>query len=626
MSNNPMELMSLESFASQPCDANELTDTERDALIITAIEVNGEWVILSRFGDDTWKLGDVPSNVPACRKSINFIKVPSTFRAVMKAIFYRQMRHGRAGSTQPSAGTTHSLFSCLLPFLRYLENLKIESLSLVSPIIAANYVNICKGHNANNPQKPKSPASIMASFTAIEAIYELSQSTDQPMLQHPWPDTTARALALAGGVIAPARTPLMPDDVFCTLFSQAYKQLECSQLLFELRDALDVIESELKGRSKAYKYAVKTRYLKRQDWNGGIKKLSISLTSLRTACYIVLASTSGCRNHELANLQVDAHTRTEDDEGTIYHWMHSKSEKTDEGIIRWMIPEAAVRALRIMERWSAPYRAMIADEITYLHSINPHHPQISDAIKHRNSIFLGIDRSAGNRVRTLTCSSWKQALEEFAKDCGLSWKISSHQFRRKFANYVAHSKFGDLRYLKEHFAHWSLDMTLGYAMDDTWGQHLNLDLYDEIQEELADIKVNAVGDWIENERLAGGYGISLKKWQREPQNLLIFKDHAAMIKSIAESTSIRSNGHAWCTADNGGCIGNTIERTRCGGCEHSVIGRSHAPMYQRLYDDLKGLKNCADIGEAGRQRVERDLSRSQEVLLQLGIPSEDLIT
>jgi hypothetical protein len=207
----------------------------------------------------------------------------------------------------------------------------------------------------------------------------------------------------------------------------------------------------------------------------------------------------------------------------------------------------------------------------------------------------------------------------------VTWNLASHQFRRKFANYAAHSRFGDLRYLKEHYAHWSLDMTLGYAMDDSWGQHLDLDLYADIQTELEDVKLGVVDKWLNGGALAGGYGRSLKHWKRDPQNLLIFKDHASMLKSIAESTAIRSNGHAWCTADNDGCVGNTLERTRCSSCAHSVISTSHAPIYQRLYDDLKGLLRCEDIGEGGRQRVKRDLNRCRDVLVQLGMPPETLI-
>lgn len=200
--------------------------------------------------------------------------------------------------------------------------------------------------------------------------------------------------------------------------------------------------------------------------------------------------------------------------------------------------------------------------------------------------------------------------------------MASHQFRRKFANYAAHSQFGDLRYLREHYAHWSMDMTLGYAMDKGWGLHLDLELFSDIRAEHEDIKLGVVETWLGDELLAGGYGRSIKRWQRDPANLAIFKSHAVMLTSIAESTAIRSNGHSWCTASDDRCIGNTLERTRCADCNNAVIGRPHSGIYQRLYDNLKGLLDCNDIGDGGRQRVMRDLERCRDVLMQLGYDPE----
>ncbi|WP_338101729.1 hypothetical protein [Pseudomonas weihenstephanensis] len=95
-----------------------------------------------------------------------------------------------------------------------------------------------------------------------------------------------------------------------------------------------------------------------------------------------------------------------------------------------------------------------------------------------------------------------------------------------------------------------------------------------------------------------------------------------MVISIAESTAIRSNGHAWCTADNDGCVGNTIERTRCGDCNNAVIGRGHLHIYRQLYCNLKELLECSGIGESGRVRVLRDLERCREVFMQLGCDPE----
>ncbi len=631
MSDNILAELPWAPLTAQPGDVRGLPESEGDNLIISATQVDGQWVILSRYGDDIWQLGGFPGNVEANKKRLDFSTVPQAFRRVMKAILYRYLRRGRCGAGRPKGAGVRHFFSGARPFLRYLETLKLDHLGAVTPLLCSTYVSACKAHRqtSRSKGKPLSQSGLLGRFKAVEALYELSQYTDDRMPQHPWPETSSKALAGLTGSGAPhkqgGKTPLIPDDVFCALFERAYQQVQRGPQLLDLRDKLDAIAVQRKGRSGRGVIWAKNSHLDTFGWEGGLRAFNKALGDLRTACYIVLASTSGCRNHELANLQSGAHQRTRDNEGTVYHWMRSRSDKTDAGIHDWMIPEAAVRALRLMERWAAPYQAMIAAEIMQRRRANPHDQQIAEAHKHRHALFLGVDFKGGNQAHTLSGWSWNLNLKAFAKGCGLSWNLASHQFRRKFANYAAHSRFGDLRYLKEHFAHWSLDMTLGYAMDDSWGQNFELELYDEIQAELEDIKLGVVDNWLGDKPLAGGYGRALKQWQREPQNLLIFKDHASMLKSIAESTAIRSNGHAWCTADNNGCVGNTLERTRCGNCTNAVIGPNHAAIYRRLYDDLNGLLHCPDIGEGGRQRVERDLSRCRDVLVQLGMDPETLI-
>lgn len=95
-----------------------------------------------------------------------------------------------------------------------------------------------------------------------------------------------------------------------------------------------------------------------------------------------------------------------------------------------------------------------------------------------------------------------------------------------------------------------------------------------------------------------------------------------MVKAVAESHAIRSNGHAWCTADNNMCVGNTMEKTRCSGCNNAVISRFHLPLYRRAYEDSKDLAKLEDIGSGGRARAERDIERCREVLISLGFDPE----
>lgn len=629
MSGSAIKLLPFEHFASQPVDVRGQSKTERDALIINATQVDGRWVILSKYGDDVWHLSGFTTNVPRATRLIDFSKIPESFISVMKAIVYRYLRRGRGVGRPPKGGTLKSFFGNARPFLRYLEALNIRSFGAVNAMICANYVAVCREHRQTGRFDGEllSKSHLVKRFSAVEAIYELSQFTEDPMLEEPWPETSSKYIAgLGHQPMQGGKTPLIPDTEFCILFREAYDLVQIGNALLDVRDSLDAIGVMRQGESRQVITNAKTRYLNALGLEGGMSAFNKTIGDLRTACYIVLATLSGCRNHELASLQLGAHWCTEDDEGTVYHWMRSRSEKTNTGVHDWMIPEAAVHALRIMERWAAPFQAMVNAEIDSRRRINPSDPEIAELTKHRSALFLGKSKAKGSPVRTLSLLSWRSNLKAFANNFELGWDLSTHQFRRKFANYVAHSRFGDLRYLKEHFAHHSMDMTLGYAMDETWGQHFDLDLYVDIQDELEDIKIGVVDSWMSDSPLAGGYGESIKRWQRDPQNLLIFKDRASMLKSIAESTNIRSNGHAWCTADSDGCVGNTLERTRCGdGCRNAVIGQRHAGFYKHLYNQLKELLDCAGIGESGRQRVLRDLGRCRNVLLQLGVEPEALI-
>jgi hypothetical protein len=625
MSEHSVAAKPCKPITSQPADVRGLQRSARDKLIISSIRVDGKWVDVSLYGDDIWSLDTFTSNVPLHRRNLEFRDVPEVFRATMKAMFYRFLRRGRARQQRPKCATVFGNFNYTLLFIRHLMALGVTRLSAVTPFVCASYVEKCRAlQSGRSKGKTLTQDALRKRLVAVEAVYELSQYTEDPMPQHPWPETSAMAMAGLVGRGSPyntsSKTPLIPDAVFCALFDRANRLVDSGNVLLDLRDNMDAISAQYKMRVESARIA-KSRYLDAQGWEGGLDSYNHALIELRTACYIVLASTSGCRNHELANVQSNAHIRTQDDEGNFYHWLRSRSDKTDAGAHDWMIPETAVRALRLMERWAASYQRMVAVEITELRQVNPHDPQIAEAKKHRHTLFLGVSMKMGKQARAISNKAWNQNLKAFAQSCGLEWNLASHQFRRKFANYAAHSRFGDLRYLKEHYAHWSLDMTLSYAMDKSWGEHIDTELFMDIQAELDDIKLGIAQVWID-EPLAGGYGRGIKHWQRDPKNLAIFKDHAAIVKSIAESTSIRSNGHAWCTADNNDCVGNTLERTRCSECDNAVIGRRHAGIYQRLYSDLKELLDCPGIGDGGRQRVLRDMTRSRDVLIMLGLDPE----
>jgi hypothetical protein len=618
----------------QPQSIRCLNIQQRDELITSMRKVDGKWLVVSRYADDIWWLVGAPTNVTKAMTKLDFLQIPTPFRAIVKEMLYRLKTRGRIGRKQGSVSHLVKTLHTIGQFLHYAACLKIWTISEISPLVCSSYVQHCKllrpspgssGLKSKRSEiKPRSSASLFQLLVAVETIYELSQYTDDPMLQHPWPDSSANRLSNYGRNRRTDgnTTPLMSDQVFTSLFQKAWSMVQSAEDLLDLRDEMETVAASHIGCTRAHVNSIKNLSLKRNGWDGGVIQLVANLMSIRTACYIVIASLSGCRHHEMSFLQRGSYYRTEDDQGEQYWWMRSISTKTDEGSTEWMIPEAAVTALRIMDRWVAPYQAQLQMQIEAYRMIDPEDLRIADAQEHLNAIFVGADKARGNQIRTLSLTQSNNHLRAFAGACGLDWKLASHQFRRKFANYAARSRFGDLRYLREHFKHWSFDMTVGYALNESQ----EMALYMEIEDELEDIKQGVVAGWLDKSTpLAGGYGNNLANWRSREENITLFKSHAHMLRSIAESTAIRSNGHAWCTADDNLCDGNDVNPTRCAGggidgrgCSSAVIGPEHASTYVGLYEQLKILENCEDIGTGGQKRVARDLERCRSVLTTLG--------
>ena len=598
---------------------------ERDALIVSMRKVDDVSVVFSRYGDDVWWPSGATTNTVKANTKLDFTAIPVPFKQVTKAVMYRLTRRGRAGQKRPGVGQLFRTLGNIRLFLEYVHELGITNLSAITPLVCSTYVQKCRtlktegrGKKGQKRERSLTSATLSKRFVAIEALYELSQYTTDAIVQHPWPDSSARHLAgyndedREGG----SKTPLIPDEIFARLFKGAWDIVQGAGHVLDLRDELAKVAASHSGLARYGLNKRKNQVLKTFGWDGGLPMLNTKLIEIRTACYIVIASLSGCRNHEVAFLQSEAYYSTEDDEGERYWWMRSRSTKTDENDTQWMIPEAAVSALKIMERWAKPYQGRLRDEIDAYRAANPTDVRIAEAQEHLGAVFVGSDKKQDNQVRTISVQRWNAQLRKFALALNIDWDLASHQFRRKFANYAARSQFGDLRYLREHFKHWSLDMTLGYAMNESQ----EMSLYLEIEDELEQIKEGVVARWLDkSEPLAGGYGLNIVNWRSRTENITLFKNHAQMVRSIAQSTAIRSNGHAWCTADDNQCVGNDVERTRCGGgCENAVIERRHGAIYQGLLDALTTLEHCEDIGEGGRSRVQRDLVRCRSVLSSLG--------
>jgi len=399
----------LTAYFRQRIDPLSPLQEERSALVISSRIVDGEPIVISRYRDDVWRILNQPTNKPPSEQAINFYRLPRAFQETMKAITYRYLQRGREGQKRPGPRAVVKLVRDAGPFLRYLEKRSIAKLANATAEICAGYVEACRRHrvSTSDGSKPMAVQALVHRFASVEALHELSQYTQDRMPEYPWPETSAAHLAGRTGPGTGLRkggTPLMPDEVFTRLFQRASSIVESGASLLDVRDTWLIMEAE---RGQNWDYGTKCYelgcFVKSRGWRsaGDFNK---ALYELRTACYIIAASLSGCRNHELAFVQTGACYSTtskiadrEDDVQTFW-WMRSQSTKTGADHTEWMIPKAAATALKVMERWASPYQQQIATEIDMRRARDRNDPEIAEALRHQAALFLAAEHRRGNQV------------------------------------------------------------------------------------------------------------------------------------------------------------------------------------------------------------------------------------
>lgn len=579
--------------------------SDMDDIVVSASTMeNGDYVVVTRYGDTVWQLIGGTTNSRRNSKMINFNTVPDWYRSDIKAVFYRYMLKGREGSVKPAPSTIKQVFSSINKFLKWIQRSSVRNISEITSVHCINYARHCHDYRKPNG-KALDQRSIKHLLDAVEALYELSQYSNTPIKQHPWPESSTLDLSGAKGAIAESKTPIIPDEDMVKLFQSSLNLVSQGNHYLDLLDNRDT--------------------LKELGWNKGFRKLQEKVTDLRTACYIVLAISSGCRNHELAYLKnnplhPDPSKRhpwysTVDEDGIQYWWMRSRSEKTYAGDTEWMINEKAVEALQIMERWAAPYQEHLEKEINERERLNPHDPELIEAKQHRNALFLGKSKLHG-LTRTISNSVWNEHLRNFAKKYGINFTPKSHMFRRKFAVYAAKSPYGNLVYLRDHFKHWNLSMTSLYALNESQ----DLDLYDEILSAKEDVELKIVEHWLDQETMiTGGAASKIKQYRRDTPELKVFETRKQMAEAISDHVHIRGAGHVWCINDTAGCKGQgLVDRTPCADCDNSVIDDTKKAVWHGIYEQQIELLNVDDIGHGAKERVNRDLARAKTVLNELG--------
>ncbi len=317
------------------------------------------------------------------------------------------------------------------------------------------------------------------------------------------------------------------------------------------------------------------------------------------------------RIHEVLGIKRGAY-RSETRDDIIYYYIETVSEKTHTGLAEWIAPEIATQAIDILGQLSVPLQAQLERNLVKAKASNDYVEvhrleQISDHICLAKSAQTKISILSGQSITDLR-------LPNLCKQVASDWNLSSHQFRRTFANYAVHSELGDLRALKDHFKHWSITMTALYAFNDD----LDSELFKELLQEKYLVEEEIKQDWFELDTPITGGAMAQKIMQvREDGELIkVFGSLSDMAKAYSSSIPIRSTGIGWCTND---------DECKCGkpdSCESGIVDKRHQPYWEGMLVQQMKLMQLDDIGEIGRESIRKGMGRCEKVLTALGVDVE----
>jgi hypothetical protein len=584
---------SSEDSVPVPVRTDEFAAVSRDS-VISFVQHDSKRRVLSRYSDPVWDLSPYfrTANTPRSETLIRWAKLPQGFVPAVKLILYRYWMVGRPGGIRPTAKSVVLRFYAIARFLRWVSTLGAQHLADISPLHCMGWVQHCRERNL-------APRSQKAGYMAVETLYTFRDHTGDALRGHPWPESSARRLAgIAALDHTSPSTKLIPPPVVERLFQGALALIDRADAILDRRDSR----------------------------TGAVYDPELLL--LRSACYVILGLTSGCRNHELSSIEVGAIRKTTHD-GEVFCWLQGHSLKTHSGATEWMVPEIAARCVQILERWAAPLRAELCRQLAWIDrrlSSMTHDTAEQTALltqqqklkADRHRLFLGRSNSTG--VGCLCLSRWNKYMRSFAVHVGVDWALATHQCRRTFAANVANHVLGDLIYLKHHYKHWSIDMTALYALNT----QQELELFDEVLQAVREKKIRIIEHWLDDDCMViGGAATGVKAFKAKYR-----LETVATRKKLAEDTSdlvnIRATGHGWCLASDAGCGGQGLyEPTRCLDCRNGVIDSSHVPVWRNiLVQQRELLVSAADCGPSGSRRIQRDLAHAEKVLGDLGITTE----
>lgn len=537
---------------------------------------------------------------------------------------------------------------------------------------------LCLAYAASIQDKLKT-STLIINLQVLSTYYDLRDHLTDCLPEYPWADSVPSVLARnassqrKSGQKQPT-TEIIPPRILRVLVQTALDYVEnraermlmvrdeILRLQLEARAKIEITHRERypNGFSSIYRdeneyLVVRASHLASKSINDLCDRYGFhshadfkkQIIHLRTACYIICAVFSGMRDSELASLEVGCFAEREGYDGERFCWLKGLTYKLEEDPMpaEWMVPEVVGRAVDIATRLGAPQREHCAKRIHMMKSIlsNPHALEcnrsellleLDEATKHQHALMF--TEKENGRILALSGTAAYLSLRNFSLmasivveqadmegvldrskvTVGETWPFSIHQFRRTFAVFVARNLMGDVRYLRDHFKHWSIDMTLYYARHDAG---IEVSLLSDILTERDELQAIILEKWISKDiPLSGGGGKRILAFRNRGE-IKTVKDMREFCRKLGEDVYIRGTGHSWCMASGDGCGGQGLyDAVRCLSCGDGVVDDTHLQIWRGIRNQQIEALQCPDLGESSWERCAQHLREAERVLCELG--------
>jgi integrase len=345
-----------------------------------------------------------------------------------------------------------------------------------------------------------------------------------------------------------------------------------------------------------------------------MRELNKELCYLQTACFVLIAFSTGMRVSEILSLREGCcETQTETGQADLI-WLHSrvfKMQGVPEGRkAKWLGGPVSARAIDVLEQLTRTTRRRTKVRSLWV-------PIAALVLKPRDAGAL-----KGDTIR--------YRLEVFVTMLGLKdssgrpFHLHPHMFRRTFARHVVRHDTTNLLALKEHFKHVSLSMTDLYVGSD-------VELWQLMVAEEEKLLFESFEKALRAERMAGPGGSKLKKKidaaiaeGRLPKE---FRGEAGdhlrkeMIRDLVESGQriypCAASNYCWFRPEFALCTQEDhplLKRCNPGACTNSIITLEHKPHWEKILSDCENLIELKPKAEPYQKAIRNIHTVSRKIL------------